>query len=288
MKYDSWLSLSGVHQAVRVSITDILGQPAVGGGRVLLRGEVFAQQPEAADIPLWLQLDLVRAADGAWLGRAVPTGDDPMIVSSNGSRHAEFAAYLTRSQFVELDERHRTDDAGPTIRLTFRGWAARRDRFDLLAGTIGDMPTTLSDWTKVVEGAGLRKVLLIELDAPDVTRAPHLDAAIRYFRDAQRSSGEGRYRDAVESLRQALNAIVGKPGMADDTSESLQASMTGPKEQHRYPERIERVRRTLKYLCDLGAHPETAEPTKSDAVAALHMTAALLQWYSRPPGRETS
>jgi hypothetical protein len=50
-----------------------------------------------------------------------------------------------------------------------------------------------------------------------------------------------------------------------------------------YAPRWEPVRVAMKFLCDLGAHPETAETLKPHAYSALLMVAGLLHGYEKPP-----
>lgn len=43
-----------------------------------------------------------------------------------------------------------------------------------------------------------------------------------------------------------------------------------------YPPRVEQVRLALKFMCDLGAHPEITRTTRTDAYSALLMVGGLL------------
>lgn len=107
---------------------------------------------------------------------------------------------------------------------------------------------------------------------------------MQYLSTARHAYGEGRYRETVENLRQSLNAIVGRTDDEETNVETLQAkikAMVGDKDHQRYQDRIDLIRLTTKFLCDLGAHPETDETSRAEATSALHMTVALLHWYTR-------
>ncbi|MDQ1743919.1 MAG: hypothetical protein QOE23_2258, partial [Pseudonocardiales bacterium] len=103
----------------------------------------------------------------------------------------------------------------------------------------------------------------------------------QFFAEAQRHYLEHEWRHTVESLRQALAAVVGRKAEDEDTEDTLRA---GIKELRRaagarnvgYLARYEPVRAALKFLCDLGAHPEAGETSKNDAYAALLMVAGIL------------
>lgn len=124
--------------------------------------------------------------------------------------------------------------------------------------------------------------MLVQLEAPDPARAPELAGAIEHFRKAQRRDQEGEWRLTVEALRQALNVLAGLPPDSEDSHEDVQAAAKDARRDQNkrgYPERLELVRKALKFTCDLGAHPETDETHRADARAALLMVAGLLQWY---------
>ncbi|MFJ2196355.1 hypothetical protein [Streptomyces violaceusniger] len=88
----------------------------------------------------------------------------------------------------------------------------------------------------------------------------------------------------VEALRQTLAALVGKK--ADDEDEAAdiaEAAKVLRKESMNttlgYPPRAEQVRLALKFMCDLGAHPEVANTEKDNAYSALLMVGGLLHGW---------
>ena len=95
---------------------------------------------------------------------------------------------------------------------------------------------------------------------------------------------EGEYRLTMEALRQSLVALNGRPEDEEETTGEVEDELkTAKKAQGGYPDRFELVSRSLKFLCDLGAHPESGETGKKEARAGLIMVGGLLQWFGQAP-----
>lgn len=127
--------------------------------------------------------------------------------------------------------------------------------------------------------------MLLELEAPDPATAPALSEAIEYFDQARRRFLEGESRLAVESLRQSLATLVGKQATEEDDADAVATNLKASRSAVRmgavdYERRYELTRQALKFLVDLGAHPETAETSPAEARSCLTMVAGLLQWYA--------
>ena len=60
-----------------------------------------------------------------------------------------------------------------------------------------------------------------------------------------------------------------------DVSKQARAERVG------YCERMELARKTLKFVADLGAHPEAGDTHRAEALAQLHMAAGLIHWFER-------
>jgi len=146
-----------------------------------------------------------------------------------------------------------------------------------------------SDWLDLVRTAGLRRVLLLELETPDPQVQPELAQALDYYAQARSRYGEGEWRLAAESIRQSLAALVGKKADEEDQEADVaDAVKAAYKQTHNgqmgYAPRQELVRRAAKFMADLGAHPEVAETRKPDAYAALMIAGGLLHAFSAREG----
>jgi len=142
-------------------------------------------------------------------------------------------------------------------------------------------PISRENWLRILEQASYQRTLLLELNILDHGPAPGLAKAMDHFADAQRRLLEGENRLAVEAARQTLAALVGQDPAEEEVPEELARSMkAGRSNQVTYDERFELVRRALKLLCDLGAHPEAEETRPAEARSAVVMVAGLLQWWA--------
>jgi len=161
---------------------------------------------------------------------------------------------------------------------------------DLLGSDAGQSIITSgisqSDWLELLGQAGYRRIMLLELEAPDILAHPELAEAIDYFVQAQDQYVRGEWRLTVESLRQCLASLVGKKADDEEQEAEVQDAFRAARRESRetklgYEPRLELVRQAAKFLCDLGAHPEVAETRRHHAYGALMMVGGLLQAISR-------
>jgi hypothetical protein len=84
----------------------------------------------------------------------------------------------------------------------------------------------------------------------------------------------------VECLRQRLAALVGNEDHEEHTDADVTAALSEASKATRscnvpYDTRFELSRRTLKFTCDIAAHPEVAVTTRREAHASLLAAAGL-------------
>jgi hypothetical protein len=142
-----------------------------------------------------------------------------------------------------------------------------------------------SDWISLLQQVGYRRLLLLELEAPDPQAHPHLAEAINYYSQAQQRYLEGEWRLTVESLRQSLASVVGKKAEDEEQEIDVLESIKDVRRETRsadvgYGPRLELVRQAAKFMCDLGAHPEVAETRRHHAYGALVMVGGLLHAFA--------
>ncbi|MGW6743059.1 hypothetical protein ACWGDX_20425 [Streptomyces sp. NPDC055025] len=183
---------------------------------------------------------------------------------------------------LQVIEEHRT--GGIKFRLQLTGTTMNDGNLERIDVGGIECELTQSDWAAVLEQMQYRRLLLIELDAPGANRSDEFKMALDFYRDAEKQYLKQEWRLTVEALRQSLAALVGKTADEEDEEADVEAAFkTLRREANKtrvgYPPRAEQVRRSLKFMCDLGAHPETAETVKADAYSALLMTGGLLhEW----------
>ena len=196
------------------------------------------------------------------------------------------------SLFVDLDpgqieavERRRNGAFSLNLNLEF--WADREDGgTEYGTAQIISHPVSRESWLTILEQTRYRRTLLIELAVPEAHASPQIAKALEYLADAQRRLLEGENRLTVESLRQCLAALVGKAPEDEDDPETMSAALKDARQQAfsarvGYSQRYEVLRQALKFLADLGAHPEVVETTPAEARSALTMVAGIVQWYAQ-------
>jgi hypothetical protein len=204
----------------------------------------------------------------------------PTVLPARGdSRDVTLTANISYQQ-VQIIEELRTSSV--ILRFELSGYWLYNGAPSPFWGTTAEHEISQSEWIAMLEGLGYKRLILIELDVTGAPQTAEMTQARRYFDQAQKHYLEGEWRHAVESLRQCLATLVGRQADEEDQEADLQAALKELRNQTHsmnvgYAERLEPVRLALKFLCDLGAHPEVAETTKRDAYGALLMTAGLLQ-----------
>lgn len=277
---EGWINIDGTNNAVRLALTQVSAMRGIGLGQLHFTFEATAQSDVAAGLPLWLGGALRITSLGAAGGHlsTLDAGQRPFILPDHGYRTITVTADIGYRQFQLIEEAR---VGGVTFVLDLNGYGLRDGNaapcsVDYLEHKIGQ-----SDWIALLESVGYRRVLLVEFDRPDAQASPALALAFTYFDQAEKHYLNGEWRNTVESLRQSLAALVGKkPDDEDQETDVLTAVKDLRKEANKvtvaYQPRYELVRRTLKYLCDLGAHPEVAETRKAHAHSALFMVGGVL------------
>jgi len=282
---ETFFQLGGDSSAARLAFRNITGSRAVGAGRLHLTVEATSRKPSADGNPLWINGTVsvrnLGLASG-YLGQ-LRTEIQPLVLPERGgSRVIGFVCDVSHHQLQTIEE-HRT---GPVLLcFDFAGhWLIDGDPQPFW-GSQFEHEVAQSDWITFLEQVGYQRTLLLELPAPDFQGIASQVEARQFFENARRHYLEHEWRLTVESLRQCLAALVGKKADDEDGEAEVQRAVKDLRRESiarrlGYAERHEPVRLALKFLCDLGAHPEAAETTKRDAYGALLMVAGLLSNYT--------
>lgn len=260
--------------------------PGMGITRVMFSFELTNKDQASAGYPMWLggRVEVLgRGGNRPYVGPLQPATGQPIHIGRFGQEAStQLTLDLTDQQIWLIDENR----SGGMVRmfLTFSGYAI----MDSQHVAIADLQQlqhdiNQSDWLDLVRQSGLKKTMLLELEAPDPLAHPELSLALDYYGQAQTRFSEGEWRLCVESVRQSLAALVGKKADEEDQESDVKAAANeARKMQDRlgYEPRRELVRRAAKFMADLGAHPETAETRKSDAYAALMIAGGLVHSFA--------
>jgi hypothetical protein len=180
---------------------------------------------------------------------------------------------------MQLIEDSRT--RGVEFHITLAGYAVKDGQQQAVSEAQIFHEIGQSEWLTLLERAGYRRRLLIELEPPDRLAFPDLALAIDYYHQAQLHYQDGEWRLTVESLRQCLASLVGKKADDEEQEADVEASIRALRKESRsievaYAPRLELVRQVTKFMCDLGAHPEVAETRRHHAYGALVIVGGLL------------
>jgi hypothetical protein len=278
---------------IRVVSKSIQAFPGMGVTRLMFTFEFSNKDQGSTGYPMWLNGQVeAHARDGnrCYVGQLQPGTPQPInIVQFGREATTQVTLDLTNHQFWLIDE-NRTSGA-VRLFLTFTGHAFIDGQYVPVQGSPPlNIQINQSDWIDTIRQAGLKRVLLLELEAPDPLTHPELSESLDYYAKAQARYGEGEWRLTVESVRQALAALVGKKAEDEDQESDIESAIrSASREAHSttgsdYQKRRELVRRATKFMADLGAHPEACETRKNDAYAALMIAGGLLHAFTRAAG----
>lgn len=286
MSSDAWLQINSEQGAARLLYKGLSAARGVGMGQLTINVELSSRKEIADGLPVWLtgtvQVKNI-GSQGGHLGALRAQTQPTALPTRGGTRDISFTCDVTYPQLQVIEE-HRT---GPvSLFVDFSGhWFIKCSPVPFSNAQL-DIEIKQSDWIAILEQTGYRRILLLEFEAPRLQESPTYATAFTFFADAQKHYLEHEWRLTVESLRQCLAALVGKCPDDDEDDGGPRAAAkdlrkTAVQGKVGYTERYELVRQALKFLSDLGAHPEVSETTRSDAHASLLMVAGLMQGLTR-------
>jgi hypothetical protein len=280
---ETWPTVGSIQSAVRVVLRSINVWRGVGVARLMFTFEINSKQQVVTGWPLWLggRVEVLERHGRVrpYLAAFQPQVQPVCLPQLGVDQTAQLTLAVSDRQ-LQLIEENRSA-GGIQLEIYLSGYAIQ----DSQHVPVGESQIThqigQSEWISLLEQAGYRRVLLLELEAPDPQAHPDLAEAIGYFAQAQHRYLEGEWRLTVESLRQSLASLVGKKADDEEQETDVQDAFRAVRRESRethpgYEPRLELVRRAAKFLCDLGAHPEVAETRRHHAYGALVMVGGLL------------
>lgn len=283
---EAWVNIGWANNAVRLDLKRVQGSSGLGVMQLRFHVEASCRDEVAAQKPLWFEGGLFAEGLGTSSGyvRRVAVEDSPVTLHSLAATTSFVLVADVDHRQLQAIEEHRT--GGMKFRLQLTGTTMNDGNLERIGVGSVECELTQSDWAAILDQMQYRRLLLIELDAPDTSRSAEFRLALDYYRDAEKQYLKQEWRLTVEALRQSLAALVGKK--ADDEDETADVETAAKdlrKESNKtrvgYRPRAEQVRRALKFMADLGAHPEVAETTKADAYSTLLMVGGLLHVWQR-------
>ncbi|MEV5614441.1 hypothetical protein [Streptomyces bacillaris] len=283
---EAWVNIGWANNAVRLDLKRVQGCSGLGVMQLRFHVEASCRDEAAAQKPLWFEGRLFAEGLGSTNGyvRQLAVEDSPVTLHSLAATTNFMLVADVDHRQLQVIEEYRT--GGMKFRLQLTGTTMNDGNLERIGVGSIECELTQSDWAAILEQMQYRRLLLIELDAPDANRSYEFKVALDYYRDAERHYLKQEWRLTVEALRQSLAALVGKTADEEDEATDVETAFKAlRREAHKtkvgYSPRAEQVRRALKFMCDLGAHPETAETTKVDAYSTLLMAGGLLhEWQN--------
>lgn len=285
---ETWLAVGSTQSAVKVVLKRIHVRRGVGVGRFVFTFEVSSKQETVVGCPLWLggRVEVLERQ-----GRATPylatfqSQSQPVTLAELGVDSPLQLALDVADRQLHLLEEHR-DFGGMHLDIYLSGHSIENGNYLPAGESQISYEISQSDWIGLLERAGFRRLLLLELEVLDAQAHPDIAEAIDYYTQAQRHYQNGEWRLTVESLRQCLASAVGKKGDEEETEAEIAESLKALRKeswnsQVGYQPRLEHVRQAAKFLCDLGAHPEADETLRDHAYAALLIAGGLLRANAR-------
>ncbi|MET7782611.1 hypothetical protein ABZU94_19260 [Streptomyces mirabilis] len=288
-----WVNMGGVSNAARLELKTVHGTSGLGVMQLRFQFEASCRHDASAQRPIWFEGKAYAVGLGTssgYLGRLTVESSPVTLHSLAATTTFVLVADLNHQQ-LQIIEEHRTGEIKFNLEVT--GTAMTDGNLERIGVGSIEYEVSQSTWVAILEQMQYRRLLLIEIDAPDATRSAEFVAALDYYRDAEKQYIKQEWRLTVEALRQTLAALVGKKAEEEDATADVQAASNALRKESSktkvgYPPRAEQVRRGLKFMCDLGAHPEVAETTKDNAYSALLMVGGLLHSWQSAKARITS
>lgn len=285
---ETWLAVGGTQGTIRVVLKNISPRRGLGVARLMFTFEVAAKQQAVVGSLLWLGgrvevLHLPRHTM-SYLASFHPQ-TQPMTLPQLGvDQTLQLTFEVSDRQLQFIEDRRAT--GGIQLNIWLSGYAIQDGQYIGVSESQFSQDISQSEWIDLLQQVGYRRLLLLELEAPDPQAHPDLTDAINYFSQAQQRFLEGEWRLTVESLRQSLASLVGAKAEDEDEETDVQDAIKVAWKESRttsvgYEPRLELTRRVTKFMCDLGAHPEVAETRRHHAYGALVMVGGLLHAFTR-------
>lgn len=144
-------------------------------------------------------------------------------------------------------------------------------------------------WIDVLAAMGYRNILLVEVPLPDVHDQPELAKAVGDLKQAMFHMNQGHDRDAVGSLRDALEQVSLAFGDDDKVPADLQRILFADSRAMTKGDRLRVLRRALKLVTHPARHRDEVTAaidwSRIDSSQLIFMTAAFINEMSAPDAR---
>lgn len=219
-----WVHIGATNNAARLELKSAHGASGLGVMQLRFQFEASCRHDASAQRPMWFEGKLSAhdlGSSSGYLGRLVVESSPVTLHSLAATTTFTLVADLDHRQ-LQIIEEHRT--GAITFNLEVTGTAMREGNLERIGVGSIEYEINQSNWAAILEQMQYRRLLLIELDAPDANRSVELKVALDYYRDAEKQYLKQEWRLTVEALRQSLAALVGKTADEEDEAADVEAA----------------------------------------------------------------
>jgi hypothetical protein len=270
------------------SISRLSGEPGMGFFRLNVNIDLVIEPAGGQQEVLELADLLATARIGARpLGAFTSTGLGYFPVRSYPARVQRQSIVLA----CDLDrvrlEAIETARNGGNVQFTFSFQGRFRDGSTFSADEAYEVNQGV--WVDVLAEMGYRRTLLVEVPLPDPQSQPELAKAVADLEQAQRHMLLGHDRDAVGSLRDALEQVSLALGDNDQVPPDVENILFANSRSMTKAERLRVLRRALKLVTHPARHRDQVTAaidwSRIDAAQMITMTAAFINEMGAPDAR---
>lgn len=270
------------------TVARLAGEPGVGFFRLTMHIDLVVEpagtEQERAALT---EFEAVARIDGQLVGRFTPTVMGYLPISSYPSRiHRQtltLSCDLDRPRIAAIDAVR----GGGNLVFGFSIQA----RFSDGSSTSVEEGHTVNQgvWIDILKEMGYQHTLLVEVPLPNPATQPELAKAVADLDQAQTHMLNGHDRDAVGSLRDALEQVSLAFGDNDQIPPDVENLLFANSRSMTKAERLRVLRRALKLVTHPARHRDQVtvgiDWSRIDAAQMITMTAAFINEMSAPDAR---
>jgi hypothetical protein len=257
--------------------------PALGGAIFYVEVRGRPTQHGNGAMPLHGSLQFVTRAEQPlpWPIFALKQGGRFSGLSSDGSESLYFEGLLSSAQIEALEKVRNGRDFDVGIKANISVLTA--------SGTVANwyvqdsyLHKTAQEWLTILERAGFKKYLFLEMAFP-ADAAAGGDSALPHLIRARELFDKGLYRECVTNLRMTQEKLRNKRGDKVSIDRAKNAYREG-RQGMSFEQRMLFAREAVHNVLQLGPHPDEDERAfnRENAKALLTMVSALVELYPEP------
>lgn len=270
------------------TVVRLAGEPGVGFFRLNINVD-FVVEPAGAeqDRLAMTEFEALARIDGRLVGRFTPTVMGYLPITSYSGRvqrqSLTLSCDLDRARVAAIEAFR----SGGNVVFGF----GMHVRFSDGSSTSFEEGHTVNQgvWIDILREMGYQHTLLLEVPLPDPVTQPELAKAVADLEQAQTHMLGGHDRDAVGSLRDALEQVSLALGDNDQIPPDVENLLFANSRSMTKAERLRVLRRALKLVTHPARHRDQVtvaiDWSRIDAAQMITMTAAFINEMSAPDAR---